>query len=87
MIVLGDCGRAEGLEIAERIRKNIGDQGFEFDGEKIRATVSLGVATTIANQTFEKDLLISAADKALYRAKRDGRNTVRAGGLKLEAII
>jgi diguanylate cyclase (GGDEF)-like protein len=87
MIVLGDCGRAEGLEIAERIRKSIGDQGFEFDGEKIRATVSLGVATTIANQTFEKDLLISAADKALYRAKRDGRNTVRAGGLKLEAII
>ena len=87
MIILGDCGRAEGLEIAERIRKSIGDQGFEFDGEKIRATVSLGVATTIANQTFEKDLLISAADKALYRAKRDGRNTVRAGGLKLEAII
>ncbi len=85
MIILGDCNSTEGLEIAERIRKSIGDQFFEFNGKKIRVTVSIGVAATIANQTFEKDLLISAADEALYRAKGDGRNTVRAS-LELEAI-
>jgi len=85
MIVLGDCNSSEGLEIAERIRKSIGDQFFEFAGNKITATVSIGVAATITNQTFEKELLISAADKALYKAKREGRNTVRAT-LELEAI-
>ena len=85
MIVLGDCNSAEGLEIAERIRKSIGDQFFEFAGNKITATVSIGVAATITNQTFEKELLISAADKALYKAKREGRNTVRVT-LELEAI-
>ena len=85
MIVLGDCSSVEGLEIAERIRKSIGDKVFEFGGEKIHATISIGVAATVANQTFEKDLLVSAADKALYRAKREGRNTVSAG-IELEAI-
>jgi len=85
MIVLGDCNSTEGLEIAKRIRRSIGDQFFEFDGEKITVTVSIGVAATIANQTFEKELLVSVADKALYRAKREGRNTVRET-LELEAI-
>ena len=77
MIVLGDCNSTEGLEIAERIRRSIGDRFFEFDGKKITVTVSIGVAATVTNQTFEKNLLVSAADKALYQAKREGRNTVR----------
>jgi diguanylate cyclase (GGDEF)-like protein len=85
MIVLGDCNSTEGLEIAERIRKSIGDQFFEFDGKKITVTVSIGIAATISNQTFEKALLIAAADKALYKAKREGRNTVRVT-LELESI-
>jgi diguanylate cyclase (GGDEF)-like protein len=85
MIVLGDCNSTEGLEIAERIRGSIGDQFFEYDGKKITVTVSIGVAATITNQTFEKELLISAADKALYKAKREGRNAVRVT-LELEAI-
>ena len=85
MIVLGDCSRTEGLEIAERIRRRIGGQFFEYDGKKISVTMSIGVTATFTNQTFEKELLISAADKALYKAKREGRNTVRTT-LELEAI-
>ena len=85
MIVLGDCTGTEGLEIADRIRRRIGGQFFEYNGQKITVTVSIGVAATVSNQTFEKELLISAADKALYRAKREGRNMVRAT-LELESI-
>ena len=85
MIVLGDCNNSEGLEIAERIRKNIGDRVFEVGRNKISVTVSIGVTTTISNQSFEKDLLISAADKALYQAKKEGRNMVRAC-LELESV-
>ena len=85
MIVLGDCNNTEGLEIAERIRKSIGDQIFEVGSNKITVTVSIGVTTTITNQTFEKDLLISAVDRALYLAKKDGRNSVRSC-LELEVI-
>ena len=68
------------------LREDGGDEmKVEYDGKKITVTVSIGVAATITNQTFEKKLLISAADKALYKAKREGRNAVRVT-LELEAI-
>lgn len=85
MIVLGDCNNSEGLEIAERIRRSIGTHPFEVGPNKISVSVSIGVTTTISNQTFERDLLVSAADKALYQAKKEGRNTVRSC-LDLESV-
>ena len=85
MIVLGDCNNYEGLEIAERIRKSIGDLVFVVGRNKISVTVSVGVTTTVSNQTFEKNLLISAADQALYQAKKEGRNRVRSC-LELESV-
>ncbi|MES1189783.1 MAG: GGDEF domain-containing protein [Steroidobacter sp.] len=57
--------------IAEKIRTLIADYSFD-DG--IRVTSSFGVATLSANETLEQ--LFNAADKALYRAKHEGRNKV-----------
>ncbi|MBD2580031.1 diguanylate cyclase [Oscillatoria sp. FACHB-1406] len=39
-----------------------------------RITLSLGVATTIPDPTLEPEILIAAADRALYRAKTLGRD-------------
>ncbi|KZN36746.1 hypothetical protein N480_15865 [Pseudoalteromonas luteoviolacea S2607] len=44
------------------------------DRKTVNVTVSIGVATRQAKQTFEQ--VIKSADEALYRAKKKGRNNV-----------
>ena len=60
-------------EIAERLRKNIA--GFEFDGIDGVITVSIGIAKFDSAFVSITDW-INAADSALYKAKRQGRNKV-----------
>jgi two-component system, cell cycle response regulator len=61
--------------LAEKTRKVIEKHRFEFDGQQIPVTVSLGVATIDGTQSDAQDL-IRAADGKLYEAKSAGRNRV-----------
>ncbi|VXB05464.1 sensor domain-containing diguanylate cyclase [Massilia sp. 9I] len=61
--------------VAERLRSAVASQVVHFDGERIRYTVSAGVAS-IDNGDGGIDLLLKRADQALYAAKRAGRNRV-----------
>ena len=67
-------GAAQG---AERMREAVeGLRIPRIDGTgNLRVTVSVGVAS-IPDSANEKDSLIAAADAALYRAKRSGKNRV-----------
>jgi diguanylate cyclase (GGDEF)-like protein len=62
-----------GIAFAEELRKMIAET--EFAQEKIRTTVSIGVAAFPENAGSEKDLLL-AAKEALYHAQHSGRNRV-----------
>lgn len=75
-VILPETGAEQALEVAERIRSGIAGIPIELpDGGSLRVTVSLGVATFSAGgQNAES--LVSAADLALYQAKRSGRNRV-----------
>jgi len=53
----------------------VASQVVHFDGERIRYTISAGVAS-IADGIDGIDLLLKRADQALYAAKRGGRNRV-----------
>ncbi|NPA15015.1 MAG: diguanylate cyclase [Deferribacteres bacterium] len=70
LIFLPHIGLAAAKAVAERIRKFI--ESSEIEG--LRITVSVGVAES----SFARDLedLIEAADEALYKAKRAGKNRV-----------
>ncbi len=70
-VVLPDTDSATAADVAERLRHAIARGPLS-----VPVTVSIGVATTTTSQTLAADDLITAADTALYQAKRDGRDQV-----------
>ena len=75
-IVLQDTRMEECLTFAERIRKNIEQHNFGDGNREIHCTTSIGIAHYPGTDIKNVDDLISKADKALYKAKGDGRNRV-----------
>jgi len=80
-VVLMPATRLEQAEaIAERVRLAVENEPFVLSGtgESLQVTVSIGLAATELNDndTDDSEALFRRADKALYRAKRSGRNRV-----------
>ena len=56
----------------ERLRKRVENHIFKFNNQEIKVTISIGVTS---RTDFENYLeMFDDADKALYKAKNDGRN-------------
>lgn len=66
--------------VATRIQEHVHGQGIPHQTSEIdaRVSVSIGVACVMPNADREADVLLAAADKALYEAKHAGRNRVVA---------
>lgn len=74
-VLLHDCSRTQGMEIANRIRTAIGASPLEKDGNVVSISASVGLAASNTSGYRLQQLCIDA-DAALYRAKRGGRNRV-----------
>ncbi len=64
------------LKVAERMRMGVLKLNVPHPSSTVcdRVSVSVGVAGIVPRGSLKKETLISMADKALYRAKREGRN-------------
>ena len=79
VVVMPDTDSALALVVGERLRQQIGHEPFAVaDGrETIPVTVSIGIASLSSPADTPEDLL-KRADRALYQAKKGGRNRVAA---------
>src|SRR5438874_1073379 len=76
VIVLPRTCTTDALIVAERLRQAVASRAFRTSwGEAIRATVSIGLASS-PEDGGSADELFRAADRALYSAKQAGRNRV-----------
>ena len=77
LMILPDAGTRESVAMAERIRTAVADCA-DWSGQlPIRITVSAGAASS-PDHGVTPDEILNIADKALYEAKRRGRNQVVA---------
>ncbi|KRD40858.1 diguanylate cyclase [Acidovorax sp. Root275] len=81
-VVLPDASPAEAHAIAERLRKVVEQLPFGAEGgaPQHHATVSVGLVHSASlGGDSDMEMLLLAADAALYRAKAQGRNQVMMG--------
>ncbi|MRW88111.1 diguanylate cyclase, partial [Pseudoduganella sp. FT26W] len=80
VVMPSHCSHAQACALAERLRELIESEPLTLpDGHILRVTASFGVASA-TGPTAALDDLLHAADLALYRAKRKGRNRVESAG-------
>ena len=74
-IIMPERSLERAVRFGEKVRELIESTQFTFDTDVIEVTASVGVAT-LSDSVHSQQGLIKAADSALYRAKRRGRNQV-----------
>ena len=62
--------------VAESIRRCVEETKFKTEEAQVRITVSIGIATACGKIKFTAKQIINEADKALYQAKKSGRNKI-----------
>jgi len=78
LLYLDDVTDKEALIVAESLRKFIEQLTFQYEGENVQCTISIGIYNV--NTNIRLDTAIDRADKALYQAKSLGRNCVVVDG-------
>ena len=77
-VILPDTPLDKAITLCERFRERIKAFEFRFEDTHLRITTSVGVASSPPGGDIGSEQLIDLADKALYRAKSEGRNRVVA---------
>jgi diguanylate cyclase (GGDEF)-like protein len=76
LVILPECSMESAAAFAERLRLSVSIDSIDTPKAMIPVTISLGVATSDMDREYTAEILVAAADEALYRAKENGRNRV-----------
>ncbi|MFA6014024.1 MAG: diguanylate cyclase [Gallionellaceae bacterium] len=76
VIILPDTPLHEGVEAVERLQRELTKRYFLNNNDRILVTFSAGVA--LRNEEEDQEDLVGRADKAMYIAKKTGKNRVVA---------
>ena len=78
MVMLSDTGIEDAKLIAELIRTQVAIHDIKYSASNVKpyVTVSIGVVELNHSIEISKDEFISLADKALYKAKENGRDQI-----------
>jgi two-component system, cell cycle response regulator len=74
LVIAPGIEEPQAVELAERIRRQIETAPIVTAGPTLRVTLSVGVVVQSSHQRAPLESVLSAADQALYKAKRSGRN-------------
>jgi two-component system, cell cycle response regulator len=75
-LIVRACPELEGIEVMDRIRKAIQSLDLMHGDTRVVITASIGVASLEPGTITSDVMLMEMADKAMYRAKKAGRNRV-----------
>lgn len=79
-VILPEIAITGAKALAQRLRRGIEQEQFEYDGQLISITMSIGLAAIeISESKINRTLLIECSDQLLYKAKQNGRNRVEFG--------
>ena len=85
LLVMPETDYECAMSSADRLRRIVSESVSSYNGIEIHITASFGVVGFVPsanNRKISYEVIIDRADKALYRAKNDGRNRVRGESLK-----
>ncbi len=82
VLLMPEAGAEAAAMMGERLRQRVMDLGIEHapDARYPILTISVGHATQPASVRLSSEALLAAADRAMYRAKHNGRNRVEGEG-------
>jgi len=83
VILLPQTNSKNARNMAERIRQKVEIHLFTIHDLQVKSTMSFGVSTVPENGINSSQDLLESADRALYEAKRSGKNRIAIAGSSL----
>ena len=87
MLLLPGTDVAGAQQLAQQLCQAVQAAPADWAGQQIAVTVSVGIAGITSGQACDWETLLQLADKALYRAKDNGRNRVEVAEVAEVAAV